>query len=445
MRSRSCVLTRVLLTLVAIPAVATAPKAAADDLDRGNRALGNGQYEQAVQSFGKALAKAEGNNDQEAMAMYGLARANAQLCRDAAAEQWFRDSIAIREKVPDRQGAWLTQNYLEFARFLAAKGRASEAVEYYGRAIPLVEALGIEQSDPVGYATVLDGYVAVLKSAGKDQDGLRFEAKAAELRRNNPGRPAGFRPEKYPKDCQADAIPDEAVAVPAGPAPDHPGGKVEATADTYQAAKDTHGVVLLAVDWGRQWNYCGYENVQLQTFAFDRVPVQKQGDREPADLVLKPPPSLLAGPGTVDNYALLVAPGEYALSQTDLKVARSVRKVDNYSAGRNRLIVDGNSEAGSFKVATGEIVYVGHFALECVDGHPQLWRYYIEGKAGFHKYLAERVKPKYPFLDTETVQYRLFKTGAIGNDYELQCYFAPSDPQARVEGRAYDAEDCVAE
>jgi len=428
-----------------MPAVATAPRAAADDIDRGNRALGNGQYEHAVEAYGKALTKARGNEDQEAMAMYGLARAQAQLCRDAAAEQSFRDSIAIREKTPDRQGAWLTQNYLEFARFLAAKGRASEAVEYYGRAIPLVEALGIEQSDPIGYANVLDGYVAVLKSAGKEQQRLQYETKAAELRQKNPGRQAGFRPDRYPKDCAAASSPDKVVASPAGPAPDHPGGKVEVTADTYADAMDTRGVVLMAVDWGRQWNFCGSENVQLRTFAFDRVPVQKKGDREPADLVLEPPPSLLAGPGSIENYALLLAPGEYALSQTDLKVARSVRKVDNYSAGRNRLIVDGNSEAGSFKVAAGEIVYVGHFALDCVDRHPQIWRYYIEGKAGFQKYLAERVKPKYPFLDMQAVQYRLFKTGAIGNDYELQCYFAPSDPQARVEGRAYDSEDCVSD
>ena len=117
-------------------------------------------------------------------------------------------------------------------------------------------------------------------------------------------------------------------------AADMSGENTEATADTYSRDKDTHGVVLISVDWGRRWNFCGAENVQLRTFAFDRVPVLKQTDDEAADLLLKAPPSLTAGPGTVGHYALLVEPGEYALSYSELKVARSVNKVDTYTAGR---------------------------------------------------------------------------------------------------------------
>ncbi len=202
-------------------------------------------------------------------------------------------------------------------------------------------------------------------------------------------------------------------------AADISGEKVEVTSDTYRLAKQTHGVVVMAVDWGRRWKFCGSDNVQLRTFAFDRVPVEKHGDKKAADLVLEAPPSLTAGPGAVAHYAVLVVPGEYALSYTELKVAHSVSKVDTYAVGRKMLIVDGNSRAGSFTVGAGELVYVGHFATECVDGEPRIWRYFIVGREGFQEYLAQDVKSKYPFLDTDTIQYRLLKTSSIGSDYEL--------------------------
>lgn len=174
------------------------------------------------------------------------------------------------------------------------------------------------------------------------------------------------------------------------------------------------------------------------------MPVQKRGDKEAADLVLKPPPSLLAGPGTVDYYALLIEPGEYALSYSELKVARSVSKVDTFALGRKELIADGNSQAGSFTVGAGEIVYVGHFAMDCIDGEPTIWRYYTMGRRGFHEFLTKDVKPKYPFLDIDAIQYRLFKTSTMGNDYELQCYFPSSAEQVPADRESlYDSEDCV--
>jgi hypothetical protein len=207
------------------------------------------------------------------------------------------------------------------------------------------------------------------------------------------------------------------AVLPSSLAAEISGSKVEVTPDAYRVAKN-RGVVVMSVGWGRLWGFCGSDNVQLRTFAFDRVPVQKHGDDEPADLVLKPPPSLLAGPGTAGHYALLMEPGEYALTYSEIKVARSVNDVATYSAGRKTLIADGHSLAGSFTVGAGELVYVGHFSLDCIDGKPRIWRYYITDRKGFQQYKAI-VKSKYPFLDTEKIQYRLFKTSLIGHNFEL--------------------------
>jgi hypothetical protein len=210
------------------------------------------------------------------------------------------------------------------------------------------------------------------------------------------------------------------AAILSSPAAGISGGKVEVSPDAYRLTKATHAVVVLSVGWGRRWGFCGSDNVQLRTFAFDRIPVRKHGDDEAADLVLEAPSSLLAGPGTVAHYALLVKPGEYALSYTELKIARSVNDVATYAAGRKMLIKDGKSRAGSFTVGAGERVYIGHFTTDCVDGAPRIWRLYIKDRKGFQEYLARDVKTKYPFLDTKTIQYRLFKTNAIGENYELQ-------------------------
>src|SRR5262245_43432556 len=102
------------------------------------------------------------------------------------------------------------------------------------------------------------------------------------------------------------------------------------------------------------------------------MPVQKHGDDEAADLVAAAPPALLTGPQTAVHYALLVEPGEYALIFSELNAARSANDIATYRAWRTRLIQDGKPLAGSFNAGAGELVYVGHFALECVSGRPTL-------------------------------------------------------------------------
>ncbi len=192
----------------------------------------------------------------------------------------------------------------------------------------------------------------------------------------------------------------------------------ELTRGAYAKAKAQMGVVLLGVNWGRAWGYCGFENVQLRSLAFDRMPIQKEGDEPPADLVLEGP-ALDAKPVAVD-YAFLLEPGEYALTAFHIKAAKSVNNVGAFQAGRTKLIKGGKPVAGSFNVGANEIIYIGHFAPECPQsGQPTIWRYHLKDAAAFKEYLA-KVKEKYPFLDVETAQFRLFQTTTIGQEYHLQ-------------------------
>jgi hypothetical protein len=148
------------------------------------------------------------------------------------------------------------------------------------------------------------------------------------------------------------------------------------------------------------------------------MPVRKEGDMPPADLVLEGPALLTKSAS--EDYALLVDPGEYALTAFHIKAAKSVNDVGAFKVGRTELMEEGNPLAGSFKVGADEIVYIGHFAPDCPQpGQPVIWRYYLKDAAAFQDYLT-KVKTAYPYLDIDKAQFRLFQTNTIGHDYQLQ-------------------------
>jgi tetratricopeptide (TPR) repeat protein len=167
--------------------------------NQGNAAYDAGKYELALDKFQKARSRAEkaGDVQYRAMATYGMARASAQLCRLVEADALFRESISLREGIPDDERAYLTQNWIEFGRFLVANNRPSDAVPYFAKAVPRLEALGIESSDPIAYAQFLDTYVAALKASGADASAEELVLKASALREKNPGKFAQFTPLPY--------------------------------------------------------------------------------------------------------------------------------------------------------------------------------------------------------------------------------------------------------
>lgn len=195
------------------------------------------------------------------------------------------------------------------------------------------------------------------------------------------------------------------------------GASSEATAKSFEAGRATKGVVLLDVNWGRRWDCGGFQNAELRALAFDRLPMSKTSDDERADLTLEQGPSLLTKPKFI-SYAVMVEPGEYALTGIDIKVATSVSDVNHRVTARSHLWKDGKALGGTFKVAAGETVYIGNFFLDCYQ-EPSLWRYYTEGKDNFKGHLKEYQRA-YRFLDIDAVVYRLFDTTLLGKPYQLQ-------------------------
>lgn len=183
----------------------------------------------------------------------------------------------------------------------------------------------------------------------------------------------------------------------------------------------TRGVVLFVVDWSLNWRCGGADNAQNQAFSFQRL--SAVGDTEDRIDVTPASPLLTKLP---KFYAFLVEPGEYALSAFRFKIARSASDVSVVEGNPGQLIVDGKATGGSFNVGAGEIIYVGHFGVDC-NGSPQPWRFYMNGREPFDEYVSG-VRKEYPFLADAPITFRLFRSPsqAFGLDYEL-----PGDSHAR--------------
>jgi len=188
------------------------------------------------------------------------------------------------------------------------------------------------------------------------------------------------------------------------------------TEDAYLKNKATNGVVLLDVNWGRWWNCGGHENAQLISLAFDQLPMSPITNEAEPTLVLHSPSRLMVDPVFL-NYAYSLEPGEYAVSTISIKVADSISKVGFLTAKRDKLYSEGVPVGGTFVVKPGEAVFIGNFFLDCAYG-PTLWRYHSDGKEAFDAQVRE-YKKRFPFLELDNVQFRLFKTKEFGNDYEL--------------------------
>lgn len=189
----------------------------------------------------------------------------------------------------------------------------------------------------------------------------------------------------------------------------------ELTARSYNTHGVTSGVVLLEIDWNRRWGCAGFENAQLQALKFSRLPLASTLTDQ-VELDLRPANRLFVK-GTFRSYALLIPPGEYALTEFDVKIARSATDVGHVRGTISELFEAGKPIGGTFTVAAGEVVYIGHLSLDCAQ-EPIPWRYYVDGREEFAQYVA-RFRKKFPFVRQTPVEFRLLSTTMFGEPYSL--------------------------
>lgn len=194
-----------------------------------------------------------------------------------------------------------------------------------------------------------------------------------------------------------------------------PGSAAEALSEkTFRKAGPDTGVVVLHANWKREWGCASYENAQLQELGFTRLPDERSGEEDAFSIV---PSSTLFVDDRFVPYLFVIEPGTYAITSSAVKVARSTRDIAHIRADKDRYLEGGKAHGGTFRVNPGEIVYIGHFALDCYDV-PMPWRFYLEDPTEFAEYVNE-LKSEYPFLESKDVVYRLFETEMLGTPYTL--------------------------
>jgi len=171
---------------------------------KANWALTQTDYPQAMKIYEAALTEAKANNDKQyqAIAMYGLGRANGYLCNYEKAEEWFLKSITLRETIPDSRDAYLSQNLLELARLYKSAGQYNKANTQFEKAVPLLENLNIERSDPIGYAKVLEDYVFTLEKSGSIAKSEEWKNQIKKLKNKYPNKQPYFIAQQYPSNCK---------------------------------------------------------------------------------------------------------------------------------------------------------------------------------------------------------------------------------------------------
>jgi hypothetical protein len=183
-------------------------------------------------------------------------------------------------------------------------------------------------------------------------------------------------------------------------------------ARVYAKELPAAGIVTFSVNWGRKWGCAGAENAQLQRLAFSRLPA----DPASAVLDLKTPSKLFVDDRFI-SYSYVLEPGTYAISAFDVKVAKSKREVGHLLGTSQELMQDGTSKGGTFEVSANEVVYIGHFALDCAE-EAIPWRYYVEDRPSFDSLVSE-FGQQFPFAASLPVRFRLFSTTMFGEPFSL--------------------------
>jgi hypothetical protein len=194
----------------------------------------------------------------------------------------------------------------------------------------------------------------------------------------------------------------------APPLPPHPLQIDPARTTPLAAGK---GAVVMFANWGRFWDCAGTRNAQLEEIAFARLPLEAAS----ASVVVTNPDTFHAD-DMHRMYVLEVDAGDWALDGLKMKVAQSITDIGHYTLARGDLSPDGKPDGGTFQIAAGEAVYLGHFMIDCAKPPPLPWRFYFEERSTFESFAAALAR-EYPALPP--LQFRLFETTRFGTPFTL--------------------------
>lgn len=136
-----------------------------------------GDLAQARMNFSRAYGNAQMGNlgpAAEASYLYEFARVTGYTGNYEESDKAFLDVLALIDKAKGEADKLRPPALAEYSRLLHDTGQHQKAVPVYEKAMAALEKVGIESSDPLGYAALLDEYAESLTAAG-------FQARASAI------------------------------------------------------------------------------------------------------------------------------------------------------------------------------------------------------------------------------------------------------------------------
>ncbi len=131
------------------------------------------------------------------MLTYNFGRTTGYTCHLEEAEKYLLEALELEKGVTGPESSISAMRIFELARFYFDRGDYEKSINFYSRGLPVVEKLGVSQSDPVSLANAYEEYSVALTRLGRAADASIPAQRAAELRISNLGRNAGFTPTRY--------------------------------------------------------------------------------------------------------------------------------------------------------------------------------------------------------------------------------------------------------
>ena len=126
---------------------------------------------------------------------YKLGRAQGATCQFEKSAQSLNEAYTLNNRLP--------QALAELGRLNLAQNKLPEALCNFERAMPELEKVQLGNSDPIGYADLLDDYKTVLLKSNKASDAARVANQADALRAANSGKTAALLKPPYGGQCPA--------------------------------------------------------------------------------------------------------------------------------------------------------------------------------------------------------------------------------------------------
>jgi tetratricopeptide (TPR) repeat protein len=133
----------------------------------------------------------------EAYYLYEVARVAGYAGDYGESEKAFLEVLSLIQKSKGEADKLSAPALAEYSRLLHDTGQHQKAIPVYEKAITELEKVGIESSDPLGFAALLDDYAGSLAAAGFSERATSVSDRSSTLKAKQPNETPHFESRRY--------------------------------------------------------------------------------------------------------------------------------------------------------------------------------------------------------------------------------------------------------